>query len=85
MVAMRRELLATLLAAVLVSGCSSTPTPQVRQDGDAKASETTEAEPEASAPTVVDNRNKGDASPEAQDVDFDAKGYLYENSIGDTL
>ena len=91
---MRRELLATLLAAVLVSGCSSTPIPQVRQDGDAKESETTEAteaEPgastEAPAPTVVDNRDKKDATPEApaSDVDFDVKGHLFENSIGDTL
>ena len=84
---MKKKILVLSIALAVLTGCGSTTTTVTKSE--------TKAEPQQT--TVTDNRDKGDLSQsdttevqandtaEVSEGDFSYKGYLYENSIGDSL
>ncbi len=82
---MKKVLIALLLTTVMLAGCGSDT--GATQSNVQVIDNRTEAEG-ANGSAVVDNRQKDDSASTAaaaSDEDFDKVGYLYENSIGDSL
>lgn len=89
---MKRGLLALLLVTVMLAGCgSNSGTAQPAQNNVQVNDNRTTTDGTGNGSTVVDNRQKDNtdttAAPvaTASDDDFEKTGYLYENSIGDSL
>ena len=76
---MKRKWLVLVLAMVMLTGCGK----------DSVASQSTTGKNGSASSTVVDDRQKDETTSAvattASDEEFEKTGYLYENSIGDSL
>ncbi len=87
---MRKNFLMALLAAVLLTGCqtaSDSTSQNIALRDNRTSSETGQKENAGANTVVVDNRVQAASASNAavSDEEFDKIGYLYENSIGDSL
>ncbi len=85
---MGKSVLAILLCLVLLVGCGNLTTGRGTSGSEERAEVERNTEESASDTgiTVVDNRGKEDlSSANVSDDDFEKKGYIYENAIGDSL
>ena len=90
---MKKGLIAIVMATVMLSGCGSYSASDQSSNKNVKVNDNRKSteESEKKETNVVDNRKKGDSATEtsqevtANDEDFEKNGYLFENSIGDSL
>ena len=89
---MKRGIIALVIASVMLAGCGSNSgsAQPVQNNVQVNDNRTSTEGAAGNGSTVVDNRQKDDTSSTAPaatatDADFEKSGYLYENSIGDSL
>ncbi len=89
---MKRGFAVLLMATVLLAGCGTTVSETQTTESNVQVNDnrsSSDESKESSSSTVVDNRQKEDTgtqkTAEVSDEDFEKTGYLYENSIGDSL
>ena len=89
---MKKWSLALILSMAIMAGCGSNPSSAQATEANVEVKDNrTETEKSSgSGSTVVDNRQKKEsassmASKSVSDDDFEKTGYIYENSIGDSL
>ncbi len=86
---MKRGLMVFVLLAMMLAGCGSNKESSKPAQPDVKVNDnrSTAEEGAGTTSTIVDNRQKDNpaANGSASDEDFEKTGYLYENSIGDSM
>ncbi len=89
---MKKRLIAIIMATVMLAGCGSGSVSDKSANKNVKVNDNRKStESEKNGTTVVDNRKKGDSATDetqevtANDEDFEKTGYLFENTIGDSL
>lgn len=89
---MKKWSLALIFSMAILAGCGSTQSPAQTTEANVEVKDNrTETEKSGgSGSTVVDNRQKKEtasamSSKSVSDDDFEKTGYIYENSIGDSL
>ena len=84
---MRKCVIAACLAVLLLAGCAAA-TDAASQNVEIRDNRTSAGtETGAEKPSIVDNRSQTDSESDiaVSDEEFEKTGYLYENSIGDSL
>lgn len=81
---MKRGIISFLLATLLLVGCGTTATDESKNVGAEESQMENDSDDKEQKTTVIDNRDK-EGVQEVSDHDFEKNGYLYENTIGDTL